>query len=496
MSSSRRVVTTNSERKNLDEAMDYVTKGWLPISPKVINLVREKLKQGQYESQREDLIEDLKKDFSLFTWFLSKLGELQKQIDEAKALTSLDDIVREIEIQKLVEVFQEPDAQQSARKRESALKPQTLALKQAVVAATTAESAAQTKRLDPTLAHMCAGVRQLGINLVAWNYPRIYGRALEHSQSGKEPLDQALEKILGYSPLELATQLALKWDQTGGLAAFVQNDTGKLSTLEPAAQALLGANPSELFKCIELGESVSRLAAPELYPNSVSALPSIIANVEGVFGKDGLDRLRQTLKQTSAAYVGENGEPFSLDIDPKRVTDVARTQIAEKLVVENSWVGKCPSSFQEKFKQLYCHIDRQAVSPTAINILVGEVIPALGFTRGCVYLVENTKMRLNAVMRIGDAPLSRYKALDCSASEKSSHPVVVAMGYSAPVVQENVPVYGEFVSHVTGVFGNQAKSGVLYLEMSEKLSRSADRSEALLFFKAVRQALVDCLNLK
>ena len=493
---SKRVVTASADRKSLDEAIDYVAKGWMPISTQVIKLVREKLQSGQYENQRDELISDLKRDFSLFTWFLSKLDVLCDIKKDGKA-THLDDYVRKIEVEKLIAIFNEPDEQKNKQKRDSALKPQALALKQAIAAVATAESAADVKDLDPTLANMCAGIRQLGVNLIAWNYPRIYTRALESSSKGKDTLDKALTKILGYSPMELGTELALKWDQTGGLAALIHNDSDKLQNLSEEAKLVIGDNPEELFKCLELGETVSKLVAPELHPEAVASMPAIISEVEAIFGKGGMEALRETLESAASGYSSKEDEnPFNLDIDPQKVGEVARNQLAAKLVEKNTWVSKCPKLLQEKFTHLYGFVDLKTISPTAINILIAEVIPALGFTRGCVYLVENSRMRLNPIMRIGDAPISRYRALDFSSSDKSAHPVIVALGYSTPLIQENVPVNGEFVSHVTGQFGTEPKAGVLYLEMSQKLASSADRGEALVFFKAARQALLDCLNLR
>jgi hypothetical protein len=63
-----------------------------------------------------------------------------------------------------------------------------------------------------------------------------------------------------------------------------------------------------------------------------------------------------------------------------------------------------------------------------------------------------------------------------------------------PIVEENVVLNGDFVSHVTGKFGNIDKVGILYLEMTEAL-REVDRENRLLYFKAIRQCLNDCLNL-
>ena len=204
---------------------------------------------------------------------------------------------------------------------------------------------------------------------------------------------------------------------------------------------------------------------------------------------------RKKLNQSASQYSNDSNEEFNLDIEPEKITKIAQSQLATQLVQANPWVSKCPALYQEKFKNLYLQIDKHNISPTAINILVGDVIPSLGFTKGCVYIVEDSSNKLNPILRIGDAPLSRYRQLDCSASDHSAHPVIAALGYNSPLIQENVAVNGDFVSHVTGTFGGSNKTGVLYLEMSEKLVQSSDRSEALLFFKAVRQALSDCLNI-
>lgn len=489
---SKRPSALAADRKPLDDAIEYVSKGWMPISPKVIASVKEKLKSGKYTDNRSDLVADLKKDFSLFNWFLSKLDT----ISETKAESSdFKQLVESLEIEKLIEVFSCTE-ENILHKREGGLKPQALTLKQSLTAVATAESAAEHKKLDANLAHMCAGVRQLGINLVAWNYPRIYSRALEHSTSGKETLDAALSKILGYSPMDLGSELALKWDKTGSLSAFVNQDAERIAALGPSISKTLGPKSVELFGCIELGETVASLVAPELHPEIAGELPKILSKIDKTFGKDGFEKLKKTLKTTTDNYIDSSFDGFSLEIDPKRISEISQAQLVNKLVHENAWIAKCAEQLQDKFKKVYSNISGQSVSATAINILIGEVIPSLGFTRGCVYIVENSKMKLNPIMRIGDAPLSRYRQLDCSASERSSHPVIVALGYSTPLIQEKVPVNGDFVSHVTGVFNGQDKTGVLYLEMSDKLCRSADRSEPLLYFKAVRQALMDCLNLK
>jgi hypothetical protein len=492
-SSSKRILSTKPDRKTLDDALEYVGKGWMPISPEVLALIKAKLANGGYDQNPDGFTEDLRKDFSLYSWFLSQLSQLKLSIPSESAF-DIDQIVREIEVDQLVGIFGKAD-DSYLHKRDNSIKSQNLALKQSLTAVATAQVLADKKGIDANLAHICCGVRQLGINLVAWNYPRIFARAVEHCQKNDSSLDRELLKILGYSPLQLGSELALKWDASGSLKSMVFQDFSNISRLPENLLSQIGASPSELVGCVTLAEEVSKLAVPEIYPAVAGLMPKVISEVEAALGAGGFEQLREDLEKSSQEYSGE-AEKIVLDIDPEIISHIAQNRLADQLVESNLWVLKCPSVYKEKFRNLYLNINKHKVSATAINILVSEVIPSLGFTKGCVYLVEEKHNKLNPVLRIGDSPISRYRQLDCSATEKSSHPVIVALGYNSPFIQENVPVNGEFVSHVTGTFTGQNKTGVLYLEMSDTLTRSADRIEPLLFFKAVRQALIDCLNLK
>ncbi len=488
-SSSRRVVSAVSDRRTLNDAIEFVAKGWMPISSQVVSLIRGKLGNGDYDLKRYELIADLRKDFSLFTWFLSQLSDLKPN----PASFDIEEIVQAIEVQQLIELFSKAD-DANVHKREKAAKSQTLALKHGLTAVVSAEKLADKQQIDSNLAHICAGVRQLGINLVAWNYPRIFSRAMEHCQRTNTSLDKELYKILGYSPLQLGAEIALDWDKTGGLKAIVFQDNENPAELPAELMNQLGGKAAELIGCVELGESVAKLSTPEIYPDVAGLMPEIVSDVEGILGKGGFQELREQLRKTSLEYSTASA-PFELDIEPELITQIAQNQLASQLIQANQWALKCPALMLEKFKNLYLKIDKHNISPTAINILVGDVIPNLGFTRGCVYIVEENKNKLNPILRIGDSPLSRYRQLDCSASDRAVHPVIAALDYSTPFIQENVPVNGDFVSHVTGIFGGTGKTGVLYLEMSESLASSADRTEPLLFFKAARQALADCLNI-
>ena len=148
-SSSRRIVSAVSDRKTLDDALAYVGKGWMPISAEVLNLIKGKLASGNYESRPDEFTEDLRKDFSLYSWFLAQLSEMKVSISNEAAF-NIDQIVREIEVDQLVTVFGRAD-EGYLHKRDSAIKSQNLALKQSLTAVSAAQVLAENKGFDANL---------------------------------------------------------------------------------------------------------------------------------------------------------------------------------------------------------------------------------------------------------------------------------------------------------------------------------------------------------
>ena len=98
-------------------------------------------------------------------------------------------------------------------------------------------------------------------------------------------------------------------------------------------------------------------------------------------------------------------------------------------------------------------------------------------------------------LKIGDKNRT-FKAISCSCGGEKSHPVAEAFHCLTPLKEENVVLNGEVVSHVTGKFGSVDKIGVLFLEFTDTVPVTLDTGQRLLYFKAIRQALNDALNLR
>jgi hypothetical protein len=361
-----------------------------------------------------------------------------------------------------------------------------------VVSSSTAELLAERYKLDPNQAFLLAMVRQLGLNLVAWNYPRIYSKALTSASKGEGELEELLFKTLGYSPLELGVRSSLDWCHHADTQAVlgVEDFLGGLGSDPDITQQ------AEKFReFCEAGEVLAKMHDPEYFPKAISRWSRVSRDIEKYLGPSGLQLIQARVEQQGSGYLSLVPAALKLDLNPENALKVAVGNISERLFEGNGYAAKCPTFFAEQFRNLYRHIVPGQPSPTAIKELVEHVIPNVGFLRGCVYLVDQKKLQAVPMLRIGDGPIDRYRPLSCGDSGRAPHPVVEALSYSAPIIQEDAFLNGGQVSHVTGVFGNEEKLGVLYLEMSPSM-RAGDRQQAILYFKAVREALNDCLNMR
>ncbi|HPN73314.1 MAG TPA: HD domain-containing phosphohydrolase, partial [Candidatus Omnitrophota bacterium] len=71
---------------------------------------------------------------------------------------------------------------------------------------------------------LSALLRQLGITLVAWNYPAAFDRALK-SVTSTQPLTTVLSSMLGFSPELLAASLVRQWGGSSELIYVVGGET-------------------------------------------------------------------------------------------------------------------------------------------------------------------------------------------------------------------------------------------------------------------------------
>jgi len=421
----------------------------------------------------------------------SSVPKEERTIDPVK-------ILRKMEIGTLRKILTAPDTHLTPQTFDKASTSQLSRIKHLLVSCSAAEAMGVERNINPDVAYSCALVRQLGLTLVAFNYPRIYGQAVASLKTDKDDIEKILKKILGFSPTQIGIKLALGWNRNTQLQMGLGN-SGPLSEDDDPLMAyrlrdVEHKNGEELRKICEISESLARLNAGEVPFATSKSWDLVKAQIKGYLGADGLQIISDKVGSYQSEYVNLSEELFKTEILEKPAVASTGLNSTEDLYAENTFVRNCHGNLRGEFEQVYLQILLGEISPDAVNSLVGKVIPLAGFTKGCIYLADPKRFRLLPTVRIGRANISEYKILNYADAGKRTHPVIDALNSASPLRQEDAFVNGEIVSIIAGMFGNETKSGVLYLEMGKELARS-DRTVSILYFKAIRQCLNHCLNL-
>ena len=192
--------------KRLNRAIDHVLKLWIPINSDVLTRIQKKLLDGLYQQDRDGLLKDLKEDVSLYTWCLRRLCEMADESDDFDPIRHL----QAIELDELSDLLDIEPSDISSHSLEGSDGEAARILKEVLVGASAAEVISDKKGGDTTRAYGASLLRQLGLTLIAWNYPSVFKKAVEKTKAGLE-LDVAISEQLGFSPSLFAVNLVQKW---------------------------------------------------------------------------------------------------------------------------------------------------------------------------------------------------------------------------------------------------------------------------------------------
>ena len=453
--------------------MEYLSQNWFPINGVIFAEIKRQLDDGFYKEDRKALIKDLKKDFALLTHCLRCLrGHDLCQSNPLK-------IFEKVSYDELKEIFAVSEGEISSHSIRDILKPQANRFKHALISSTAAEVLAEGAGVDPELAYGASLFAQTGLNLVAWNYPRVYAKALSAVAEGKGELEPLLKRSLGFSPREM------------GLALTIGLESKSMAALGMEE----GEDTSNLTEICKLAEEFAQANDPDTYPEMTRQWNSIVDNIQRFAGISGLTTLKSRIVQSSTAYTSLNKNAFEVDFSYERNLEVANQKVADAMILGNPDVAKLSEPLRDSIRRVYSRIQPGRVSPEALQFLIAETLPLAGFHQGCVYLFENKTQALIPKLRIGVRPIEEYKPLLFSAVVSGDNPILEAYQSSFPIRREGAVMFGDRVTLIAGLIGSGDRDGVLYLETADELSISLSH-ETILKFKALRCCMSDCLNFK
>ncbi len=472
--------------KHLELACKHVSDAWFPVNEGLLRKIQQSIEHGYYKRNTAALINDVKKDFSLFTHCLRKLSQIVAsqlgkpfspvQMLEAAAYDELANILK-VEPRKI-----------SVHQLERANDEQSAQIQFTMTSAAVAETVSSTKEVNSGVVFSCSLIRQLGLALVAWNYPHVYKRAVVSLKDGNQ-LDDAIAKVLGFSPTALGVQISRQWRLTPEVAIAI-GDSTILERLDHEEGRVARESATLIDKICEVGEAFARATNSQKYPTANRDWNTARHEIQRALGSDGLKLIQQNVSSVLSAYAASFPKIASTEsTQPKQ--SAASKDHGYQLLSDNQYARRLNKALQDQLEEVYKRIDPRAINKEALDYFAREVVPQFGFAGGCVFLIELDTGRLLPRLSMGSADLSRFKAVSTK-SRIVPDPIATAFECASPLTESQVESFGQVnTTFIAGGIGNTQRIGVLYLEIDSK-APTGDLNR----FKALRQALSDILNVQ
>lgn len=497
ISKTTRVIPNFAAQRKMESTLAHVSKGWFPLDPVLLQQINEKFQEGFYESNPRALLEDVKGDLAL----LSHTAKfIRARIEEPVAVLNPLRDLRFLPPDELERLFSISSHHVSKHKLSGCGKVRMQMLKNAVIAANTAEVFAGEARasgtaVDVDTAFSATAFQQIGWNLLSWNYPDLVSRTLRSTQRDRTEASIQLKSVLGISPNQMSAHFASSWLFEPLLGHSISGNNGlsiRENSEEKESLRVLASvkDAAESFAAIETGLASKKDEA--IWEARQANLRTIIPDVDfSSVGKKVAEKSGAFLERLEYQTAAKRSIAVTQAISRSATESASRASAAtERSFASNRYLQKCPEELQELFKPIYAAITDVGASITALETLVKDALPASGFSGGCIYLLDPLKANLVPAVKFGESHQvrgSKFQTLLETAALES-------FTSDTPMRKQEITDTGDVLEHVCASFGDAQRPGVLLLEVSERSAQAPD-FDSTLVFKAVRQCLHHCLDI-
>ena len=466
---------TDPSERRIDRALQHVLKPWFPINQEVLQQVRKRFADGEYAKAPGELLKDLKGDFALFTLVVKELIQVGKaEGAPAATLHNPVELIKWGGPERILAILSNDKKLPATHSLHWSEPFQISRLRETAISATTASLLSEKKNLDPEMGFARGVVREIGLNLIAWNYPTLYSKVIEGLKPGQN-LDDELSKELGFTPTLLAVRI---------MRPDVEEEDPQVEEIE---------RQWNLYDDLcEIGEALARAEHPETYPSAENDWKKAEAFLSETVGEDAIQLVKGRAQQHTIQYEKSLPGTFGSvsSFNPARNIRV-HTKMAR--VIDDALLKQCPAAVQAALKSLYADIDGERVSRAAVETLIKEIIPKAGFTGGCVFVIDPTSLTLKPRTIIGRVALRSTKDV---ALDPGDHAVTALSNVEPLVIESREDLSSPSLAGIYRALGEQRKVGVLYLESPASDGAPTSRERALVTFEAMRRALSDVLLLQ
>lgn len=482
--STRLAILKNENFLKMRQAMN---RSWLPADPELLERIQFGIEEGKYEESIDELINELKKDISLFTYCLKKLSEMSApQLAHQVHAVHPVDVLRNAGVERLRVLLK--DSHQSLHLNAfSRLKSYQLnRMQESVTSARAAETLAEGLEIDSDVGYASALFRQFGLTMIAWNYPRLYTKAVSELDEGKT-VDQVLDRVLGFSPMLLGLSLAREWNIVPELRIALGDSHGS-KTIDAKEQAEVERRGRALHKICEVSEALARAQSGEKYPGARADWLTARSEIERRLGKDGFLLLEEKIRESCSHYL----QAMPALLRPAEETPLERQSKPESLeqkLRRNSYLQYCPPKVRQSLQELYTALKPDTIDKDNVRLLANELFPAAGFNRGCFYSYDPAEKNLIPRLAVGISGLSEYEVVGLDTNDAV-----------AEIFRKGGTMYQQDTwdianpARILSAYGDIQRVGVLRVELSQSLAKLSEE-QCLLLLKAFRQTLMDVLKL-
>lgn len=489
------------QEEAIERAIRHVSVGWLPPQRKTLEKIQLGFERGTYESDRRQLQLDLKDDIALYLYCVRELceraqapAELRRPSEPRGKLTP-SQLFEQADLTVLREVLSRSESEISLHSIAQMNQLQALRFRESVLSASAVEVLAESNSINPETGYSCGLLRQFGLTLIAWNYPRVYARAIENL-SPSESLDAALQKVLGFSPAVLGVTLARRWNLSDEILVALGDRQAKIalhSTRRPDADQI--AQTGDLLsKICEVGEALARANHPEQYPSALTDWEKANEAIAAHLGPNGVQRILERATEYCREYLTAAPELQGFADGSALKERIVDSRFATTRLEKNTHLRACPPPIREALTKLYYQMKPNKILKKNIRTLMFEIAAQAGFPNGCVFMLEPASRTLSPAVKIGEVPAERMRTLKLSSTLSHFDLITSAFSLKSPLREERTLPDGRHVVMFACSLGHTAPVGVLFLE-TDPFSGADPTADIMPVFRALRQTLCDCLNL-
>lgn len=462
----------DANSRRIDRALHHVSKPWFPMNPDVLKRVKGGLEQKIFDNNFEALLDELKGDFALFTFIVKELSQKAVLSEQARSIIGNPiELIRWGGTTAILEILSEQQKIPNIHSLHWSEPFQVQRLRETAIIASTAYALSEKKNLDPELGFSRGVIREIGLNLIAWNYPSVYTKVLSNLTADQN-LDDELAKELGFTPALLGTRL-FRPDWATDPDRQDSEDTSWASYDELCA----------------VGEAVARAENPDTYPSAERDWQAAQSLLKETLGDKAIDVIRDKTVEKSKNYQKSLPEVFGniSSFDPGQ--QIERHKRVARAIDEKA-LKYCSEAVQHALKALYAEMSDESVNKGIVGKLLKDVVPEAGFTGGCVFVVDPTSLSLKPRTLIGKVQMRQI----ANVTLEPGDPAISALSSTQPVIKTGVVPDSSPFAGIYSALGGRKKIGVLYLELPQKASIPPSE-ETLGVYHVLKKALADALLL-